>query len=134
MVSDEIKGQVFVGHEYTKAARDDLRDAIKQALRGSGLDLLYADDELWNGHIFRGKIIRQIDTSVFGIYDISNPEAPNVFLELGAAIALGRDWVIICKSETKIPSNLDGLDSIRYESYKQLRKELRKKTKRRWPE
>jgi predicted nucleotide-binding protein len=134
MASDEIKGQVFVGHEYTKAAKDDLRPLIKQALRGSGLEPWYADDELWDGHIFKDKIIHQIDSSIFGIYDISNPEALNVSLELGAAIALGRDYVIICESGTKIPSNLDGLDSIRYESYRQLRTELRRKTKPRWPE
>ena len=134
MVSDEIKGQVFIGHEYTKAARDDLRPAIKQSLKKSGLEPWYADDELWNGHVFVDKIIPQIDNSMFGIYDISNPEVPNVFLELGAAIALGRAYVIICKAGTKIPTNLDGLDSIRYESLTQLRKELRKKTKRLWPE
>jgi len=134
MASDEIKGQVFIGHEYTKAARDDLRPIIKKALTGSGLDPWYADDERWDGQIFRDKIIRQIDTSMFGIYDISNPEVPNVFLELGAAIARGRAWVIICRKGTKIPANLDGLDRIEYESYDQLRKELRKKTKRLWPE
>lgn len=134
MVLDEIKGQVFVGHEYTKAARDDLRDTIKQALKGSRLTLWYADDELWNGQIFIGKIIPQIDNSVFGIYDISNPGVPNVCLEVGAAIALGQPYVIICEKGVEIPTNLDGLDSIRYESLKELKKELRKKTKYLWPE
>lgn len=134
MASDEIKGQVFVGHEFTKAARDDLRDAIKQALRGSGLDPWYADDELWNGQIFVDKIIPQIDNSMFGIYDISNPDVPNVFLELGAAIARRKAYVIICRSGTKIPANLDGLDRIEYQSLKELRSELRKKTKPLWPE
>lgn len=134
MASDEIKGQVFIGHEYTKAARDDLRDALKKALKGSGLEPLYADDELWNGQIFVDKIVRQIDDSMFGIYDISNPGVHNVFLELGAAIARRKAYVIICKLGTKIPTNLDGLDRIEYESYKQLGIELRKKTKRLWPE
>lgn len=134
MASDEIKGQVFVGHEYTKAAKDDLREAVKQALRGSGLAPLYADDELWDGQIFVDKIVPQIDNALFGIYDISNPKIPSVFLELGAAIARRKAYVIICKSGTEIPANLGGLDRIEYESFKQLRKELRKKTKLMWPE
>lgn len=131
--SKESKKQVFVGHEYTRAAIDDLRETIKGAFKRSRFTPWYADNELWKGHIFVDKIVPQIKNSVFGIYDISNPEAANVFLELGAAIVLGRPYVIICKAEVKIPANLDGLDSIRYQSLKHLKDELKKKIKRDWP-
>ncbi len=132
--SNETKGQVFIGHEYTRAAIDDLREAIKRAFKRLRIyTTWYTDDELWNGQIFADKIIPQIKNSVFGIYDISNPEAANVFLELGAAVAVGRPYVIICKTGTEIPSNLDGLDSTHYQSFKHLEDELVKKIKRDWP-
>lgn len=98
---------------------DDLRDAIERAFNRTGLKAYYADIEIRQSHIL-GKIADMIFHTQFGIFDISNPMKPNVFLELGFAMAAKKPYYLICKKGTDIPANLEGLDRIEYESYKQL--------------
>ena len=122
----ELKSmEYFVAHEFSKEQIDDLRRAIDAALSGSGLTPYYADGELRQGHIFRDKIVPKIRDTRFGIYDISNPSKPNVFLELGAGLALGKPCIMICRSRTTIPADLEGLDRIEYESHQQLTEQLK---------
>jgi len=126
--------QYFVAHEFSPAEMDDLRRAIAEALAGSGLRPYYADSEVREGHIFRDKIVPKIRATRFGIYDLSNPEKPNVFMELGAAIGMGKPYFIICRQSTKLPSDVLGLDRIEYESYAHLTRELKAKTRDAWGE
>jgi len=132
---EQVRQQVFVGHEFTEDAMDNLRQAVDSALKDSGLVTYYADKELVpNAQIFLDKILPVIHHSAFGIYDISNPEKPNVFLELGAGLARRKTCIIICKLGTNIPSNLQGLDRIEYQSFDDLKVQLRVKTKPFWPQ
>jgi hypothetical protein len=119
--------EYFVAHEFSPDQIDDLRRAIDEALESSGLQGYYADAELRQGHIFRDKILPKITDTVFGIYDVSNPAKPNVFLELGAGLALDKICIIICKRGTSIPADLGGLDRIEYQSYKDLTSQLKDK-------
>jgi len=115
----------FVAHEFSKKKKDDLRDAIERAFRGTGLNAYYADLELRQSHILE-KIKDMIFETQFGIYDISNPSKPNVFLELGIAMAAEQPYYIICEEEkgTGVPTGLAGLDVIYYQSYRQLTEKL----------
>ena len=132
---EQVRQQVFVGHEFASDTMNHLRQAVNSALKGSGLVSYYADKELVpNAQIFLDKILPVIHQSAFGIYDISNPEKQNVFLELGAGLALRRTCIIICKRGTNIPSNLQGLDRIEYQSFDDLSAQLRAKTKHFWPQ
>ena len=115
----------FVAHEFSKQKRDDLREAIKEAFKGSGLKAYYADMEVRQKHILE-KIEEIIFTTQFGIYDVTNSN-PNVCLELGIARGAKKPYYIIHERGTKLPADLEGLDRIEYESYKQLTKELEKK-------
>lgn len=131
----QVRRQVFVGHELTADMIADLRQAVDSALKGSGLAAYYADKELVpNKQIFLDKILPVIHHSAFGIYDISSPEKPNVFLELGAGLARRNICIIICRSGTNILSNLQGLDRIEYRSFEDLGAQLRIKTKPFWPQ
>jgi hypothetical protein len=109
----------FVAHEFGRQETDDLRSAIEEAFKLLGLIPYYADIEVRQGHIL-DKIKDMIIHTQFGIYDISNTTKPNVFIELGLAMAAGKAFFIICKKGTTIPADLAGLDRIEYESYKQL--------------
>ena len=132
--SQQMRGQVFVGHEFTADMMDDLRQSVDSALEGSGLSAYYADRELLPAaQILLDKVIPRIHHSAFGIYDISNPEKANVFIELGAGLARGKTCIIICKRGTNIPSNLQGLDRIEYHSFRDLSNQLRVKMKPLWP-
>jgi len=51
----------------------------------------------------------------------------NVFLELGAGLALERPCIIICKHGTTVPADLQGLDRIEYRSYIDLTAQLKDK-------
>lgn len=116
----------FVAHQFSRKERDDLRDAIKRAFRGTELKAHYADIEVREGYILE-KIKKMIFTTQFGIYDITNTEKPNVFLELGIAMSAGKPFYIICEKGTNIPADLRGLDRIEYASYKNLTEEIRNK-------
>jgi hypothetical protein len=113
----------FVAHEFSKQDTDDLRTAIEEAFKSLELEAYYADLEVRQSHILE-KIKDMILHTQFGIYDISNTTKPNVFIELGLAMAFGKAFYIICKKGTTIPADLAGLDRIEYESYKQLTKVL----------
>jgi hypothetical protein len=119
----------FVAHEFSAGQLDDLRVAVRDALRDSGLEPYFADKEVIEGQIFVNKILPKIRQSRFGIYDISNPAKPNVFIELGAALAIGSRYYIIVRAGTAIPSDLQGLDRIEYHSFEHLKSELREKIK-----
>lgn len=135
LTSEQMRRQVFVGHEFTTGMMDDLRQSVDSALEGSGLSAYYADRELLpGGQILLDKVLPRIHHSAFGIYEISNPEKPNVFLELGAGLAPGKICIIICKRGTNVPSNLHGLDRIEYRSFRDLSDQLRVKTKPFWPQ
>ena len=79
------------------------------------------------GDILTEKIVPKIRSTRFGIYDLSNPDKPNVFLELGVAIGMGKPYLIICERGTKLPSDVLGLDRIEYESYVDLTRQLKAK-------
>lgn len=123
MSNDEY--HYFVAHEFSSEKRDDLRNAIELAFKGTGFRPYYADIEVRQKHILdkiRGRILR----TRFGIYDIST-EKPNIFIELGLAIGAGKRYYIICEAGARIPADLAGLDRIEYTSYKHLTRELKGK-------
>jgi len=125
--SMDLEDCYFVAHEYVQDKTDDLREAIESVFKNSGLKSYFADNEVKEGHILINKILPKIMSTRFGIYEISNPKKPNVFLELGMAISLGKTYYIIAKKGTVIPSDLMGLDRIEYASLKELKRELKRK-------
>lgn len=115
----------FVAHEFSASGLEDLRSAIQEALSSSGLEPYFADKEVIEGQIFINKILPKIRGCRFGIYDISNPAKPNVFIELGAAIAMGARYYIVVREGIAVPSDLQGLDRIEYRSFEHLKAQLR---------
>ncbi len=110
---------VFIAHEFTTKIREALRGALKRAFEGTGFIPVYADDDVGQRHIL-DKIKTMIDESEFVIFDISNPAKPNVFLELGYSMSMGKRCYLICQTGTSIVSDLAGIDRIEYESYEKL--------------
>jgi hypothetical protein len=119
------KYNYFVAHEFSERKRDDLRSAIEEAFRKSGLKAYYADKEIRQKHILE-KIEERIRTTQFGIYDVTNGN-PNVCLELGIARGWEKPYYIILEKGSGLPADLQGLDRIEYKSYKHLTEELKRK-------
>jgi len=116
----------FVAHEFSKQEKDDLRRAIEDAFEGTGLEAYYANSEVRSGMTILERIKERIFSAQFGIYDITT-KRPNVFVELGLAMAAKKPFHIICRKRTKIPADLAGLDRIEYGTYKELTELLKTK-------
>ncbi len=123
----------FVAHEFSEQDIIDLRRAIEEAFEGTGLKPYYADLEVRPSGIKKyilEKIKEMIRTTQFGIYDITNIERPNVFIELAFAMATDKPHYIICKRDKEgkinIPADLQGLDRIEYTAYGELTELIKK--------
>lgn len=116
----------FVAHVFSRQESEDLREAIERAFEGTGLNAYYADLEHRQTYIIE-KIKDRIFKTQFGIYDITNTKKPNVFIELGIALAAAKPFYITCRKGTDVPVDLAGLDRLEYESYKELTELIRTK-------
>ncbi len=115
---------LFVGHRFVPRYFNRFRRSIREALRqiDAPLRAVYADMGLTNGHLLRDKIQPMIDGSLFCLFDITEQDKPNVFIELGYAFGRGKHVVITSAADS--PSDLAGLDMIRYQSFSNLRDQL----------
>lgn len=126
----ELKqNEVFVAHPFRDFTVKDFRTALESVLKLKQFNLkpTYADEKLLSGHILC-KICREIQSTKFGIYDISTWN-PNVTLELGLSYGLKKPALLLIDKRLKkgIPADLGGLDRIEYEGIEDLKDKLNKK-------
>ena len=103
----------------------DLIQAVKNALEGSGLNPILGMDASQKGKSFRQRI-DQIKRSKFGIYDLSILEKIDTLLELGMALGMGKEAIIIYKKGSPLPETMKQLDQIEYQNLPDLTEKLRK--------
>ncbi|MDR3692949.1 MAG: hypothetical protein P4L46_26450 [Fimbriimonas sp.] len=105
-----------------------------------GLTCLRADDLKASGHDLKAKIHAMIERSEFVIAEISPSESgagynPNVFYEVGYASAIKKTVLVIIKEGYEVPTDLKGLEIIRYaddrERYETFEEEVKKHIKTR---
>jgi hypothetical protein len=115
----------YVSQEFAPD-RDDLREALATALAEFDVQPVGRDDFLWSGHALC-KISALIQSTPFGVYQLTASQNRNVYLELGIAMGLGRPSVLVKDQEAKVPSLAQGLDTYSIDSYLELRYELGQK-------
>ncbi|MGA2591757.1 MAG: hypothetical protein ABSH32_17735 [Bryobacteraceae bacterium] len=111
---------------------DNLRHNLQRVMRPYGIRLVYSDSDMPNGQIF-DSILRSIRSANFCIFDDRETETrPNVYIELGAAIALDKPYfyfsaqkkrsVVLKRKHEPIgtPSDLAGMLNMPYERYETL--------------
>lgn len=118
-----LKGEYFISSGIDES---DLIDAIKNAFEGSGLNPIPGMETPRREKPLPQRI-DQIRRAKFGIYDLSNPERPDALLELGVALGLGKEAMIICKKGSSLPEAVKSLNRIEYENLFDLTEKLRKK-------
>jgi hypothetical protein len=118
-----LKGEYFISSGIEES---DPIEAIKKAFEGTGLTPVPGTEAPQKGKPLPQRI-DQIKRAKLGIYDISNPERPDTFLELGAALGLGKEAVIICRKGSPLPEALKSLNRIEYENLSELTEKLRKR-------
>jgi len=118
-----LKGEYFISSGIEES---DLIDAIKNAFEGSGLNAIPGMETPRREKPLPQRI-DQIRRAKFGIYDLSNPERPDALLELGIALGLGKEAMIICRKGSSLPEAVKSLNQIEYEGISDLTEKLKKK-------
>jgi len=118
-----LRGEYFIS---SGIEGPDLIQAIKNAFEGSGLSLIPDRETSRKGESFRQRI-DQIKRAKFGIYDLSSPEKTDTLIELGAALAMGKEAIVIYKKGFSLPETVIRLKRIEYEDVSDLTEKLRKK-------
>ena len=122
-VEVSLKGEYFIS---SGIKAPDLIQAIKNAFEGSGLSpILYSEASEKEGS-FQQRI-DQIKHTRFGIYDLTTQEKTDTFLEVGAALAMGKEVILIHKKDFLLPETVKSLDRVEYENISDLTEKLRKK-------
>jgi hypothetical protein len=112
----------FVGHRFSKEVTNNLRYNLACIFDAFGIKPVYSDTGYRNGQVFN-TIISMIRSAHFCIFDNRLTEQkPNVYIEIGAAITLGKPYYFFeFKGTTqKVPSDLAGLVALRYANYREL--------------
>lgn len=118
-----MRPYIFIGHRFTKEYMESFRKVVKSVVAHYGdTEIIAADLQLVNGHIFKDKIQPLIDQAWFCIFDITDNTKPNVFIELGYAYGKGK--YVVLTSKYLPPTDLAGYDVIIYDSFKELQDKL----------
>ena len=118
-----LKGEYFISSGIEES---DLIQAIKNAFEGSGLTPILDPETARKGEFLQQRI-DQIKRAKFGIYDLSSPEKTDTLIELGAALAMGKEAIVIYKKGFPLPETMKILNRIEYENVSDLTEKLRKK-------
>jgi hypothetical protein len=117
--------QYFIAQEYN-ANSPDLRNAIENALRNFGFAGVRADDIFESGPLIC-KIGGIIQSTPFGIFQLSTTQNRNVYLELGISIGLEKPFILIKEKLADVAPILDGIEYFPLNSYLQLQYQLGEK-------
>jgi hypothetical protein len=118
-----LKGEYFISSEIEEP---DLIQAVKNAFEGSGLIAISGMEASQKRESLYQRI-DQIKRSKFGIYHLSTFHKIEPLLELGAALGIGKEIILIYKKGSFLPETMKRLNQIEYENMSDLTEKLRKK-------
>jgi hypothetical protein len=118
-----LKGEYFISSGIEEP---DLIQAVKKAFEGSGLIPILGMESFGKGEPLHQRI-DQIKRSKFGIYHLSTFQKTEPLLELGAALGIGKEVILIYKKGSPLPGTMKQLNQIEYENMSDLTEKLRKK-------
>jgi len=121
-VEVSLHGECYLSLGFSDPA---LISAIESALEGTGLKVLRGSEE--------GKTpplpqrLEKIRRARLGIYDVSTPGHAEALLELGIALGLGKETVVIHRKGSDLPEGIQSLDRIEYGDFSSLTEKLKKR-------
>ena len=122
-VEVSLKGEYFISSGISDV---EMTKAIESAYEGSGLSPTLGAQAISKGETLHQRI-EQIRRANFGIYPLPSPEKMDVLLEIGAALGMGKDVILLYQKGSPLPETFKQLDLIEYENFSDLAKKLRKK-------
>lgn len=117
-----LKGEVFISSGILDP---EMNQAIEKAFEGSGLTPACTLEARGKGLSLRDRI-EQIKRARFGIYDVSMTEREEIFLEMGAAVGLGKEVFVLHKKGSILPAAVRDFHLIEYETLTDLSERLKK--------
>jgi hypothetical protein len=103
----------------------DLIQAIKSVFERSGLTPILGMESSQKEKPLHQRI-NQIKRAKFGIYDLSTSEKTDTLLELGVALGMGKETIIIYRKGSSFPETMKQLNRIEYENISDITEKLRK--------
>jgi hypothetical protein len=117
---------VFVACPYTIFPLDDYKAVFSSIARSYDVSFRFADEQITNQYIL-SKITNYIRDADISLFDITGWN-PNIALELGIAVGLGRRYFILLNQKMdpnkEVPSDIKGIDRIQYISNSELEAKL----------
>lgn len=116
---------IFVAYAYNIYKKKEYRGIYTALEKIYGVKFIFADEKITNMHILQ-KIISYIAGTDFSLFDISGWN-PNVTLELGIAYNTNKWYICFNPKKTRradVPSDIKGIDQIRYSSLTELSEKL----------
>ncbi len=124
-----VPRSVFIAYPWAAYENRPEYKASFTSLEGElGVSFVFAESQLSQHHVL-DKIQEMIETTAFGIYDLTQWN-PNVTLEYGIARGLGRQAFIAFNptvgNSTDVPADTRGYDRVQYTTFAELTSEVRR--------
>lgn len=115
-ILNEKKAKTFVIMEYSQKYNDLYAEVIKPVCKNNNIESIRADESKKTGLIL-SDIIKRIYEAKFIIAEIT-PRNPNVFFEIGYAMAIGKPVIFVAdiNNEENLPFDVSGFRVLFYEN------------------
>lgn len=123
MVEVSLKGEYFISTGITEPG---VRKAIELAFEGSGWTSI-GQRETIEEMEFLDQKMEQIRRARLGIYDLSSSQKEKVLLELGMAIGMGKEVLIVYPKGFDLPEIVRKLPGVEYETLMDLTEKLKRR-------
>jgi hypothetical protein len=122
-VEVSLRGEYFISSGMSDP---EMLKAVESAFEASGLQPIYGSEATQKGNLFNQRI-EQIRRARVGIYPLISPEKEEVSLEIGIALGLGKEIILLNKKGAPFSGYLKHLNPIEYEHFSDLTEKLKKR-------
>jgi len=122
-VEVSLKGEYFISSGISDS---EMIKAIESAFEESGLQPIHGSEAIQKGDLLNRRI-EQIRRARFGIYPSVSSEKEDVLLEIGIALGLGKESILLFRKGSPLSGLLKQLNPIEYEDFSDLTEKLKKK-------
>ena len=122
-VEFSLKGEYFISSGISDL---EMVKAVESAFEGSGLQPIRGSEAIQKGNLINQRI-EQIRRARLGIYPLVGSEKGEVLVEIGIALGLGKEIILLYQKGTSFSGILKQLNSIEYEHLSDLIEKLKKK-------
>lgn len=120
--SPDEKPKLFVAMPYDDKYDDEYYIGFEEAARPLGFLCENLKNEFYTGDIV-DEIRKRIENSV-GMIALLNGKNPNVFLEIGYAMALDKPIIFVAEAGMDVPFDIRNMRRITYSGIRELRKSM----------